>query len=136
MHLRLPMGQNGSVAEAVGLWKRNVDKEFEGACGGGRLLGRCAKGRARCVCCSVVIASLASPLLCYSRRARASPKLRALAPAGQEECLICYSIIQPTSGQLPRLGCRTCRKRFHGGCLYKWFKSSGKSNCPHCQGPW
>ncbi len=55
------------------------------------------------------------------------------ALAGQEECLICYSIIQPTSGQLPRLGCRTCRKRFHGGCLYKWFKSSGKSNCPHCQ---
>ncbi|PRW55988.1 E3 ubiquitin- ligase listerin [Chlorella sorokiniana] len=76
--------QNGSVAEAISLWKRNVDKEFE----------------------------------------------------GQEECLICYSIIQPTSGQLPRLGCRTCRKRFHGGCLYKWFKSSGKSNCPHCQSPW
>ncbi|KAL4857852.1 3-hydroxyisobutyryl-CoA hydrolase [Chlorella vulgaris] len=75
--------QNGSVAEAVSLWKRNVDKEFE----------------------------------------------------GQEECLICYSIIQHTSGQLPRLSCRTCRKRFHGGCLYKWFKSSGKSTCPHCQSP-
>eukprot|EP00887_Chlorella_sp_A99_P002776 scaffold6.g2776.t1 len=76
--------QNGSVAQAIGLWKRNVDKEFE----------------------------------------------------GQEECLICYSVIQPTSGQLPRLACRTCRKRFHGGCLFKWFKSSGKSNCPHCQSPW
>jgi hypothetical protein len=62
--------------------------------------------------------------------------LPAVPPAGQEECLICYSIIQPTSGQLPRLCCRTCRKRFHGGCLYKWFKSSGKSNCPHCQSPW
>ncbi|KAL4457478.1 hypothetical protein ABPG75_012343 [Micractinium tetrahymenae] len=76
--------QNGSVAEAISLWKRNVDKEFE----------------------------------------------------GQEECLICYSIIQPTNGQLPRLGCRTCRKRFHGTCLYKWFKSSSQSNCPHCQSPW
>ena len=36
----------------------------------------------------------------------------------------------------PPCSCRTCRKRFHGGCLYKWFKSSGKSNCPHCQSPW
>lgn len=27
-----------------------------------------------------------------------------LLAAGQEECLICYSIIQPTNGQLPRLG--------------------------------
>jgi hypothetical protein len=54
----------------------------------------------------------------------------------QEECLICVSIIQPSTGQLPRLGCRTCRKRFHGTCLYTWFKSSGKSNCPHCQSPW
>lgn len=31
---------------------------------------------------------------------------------------------------LPPLPCS-----FHGGCLYKWFKSSGKSNCPHCQSP-
>ena len=76
--------QNGGVAQAVSLWKRNVDREFE----------------------------------------------------GQEECLICYSIVQPTSGQLPRLTCRTCRKRFHGACLYKWFRSSGKSSCPHCQSPW
>ncbi|GAB4820968.1 hypothetical protein N2152v2_008014 [Parachlorella kessleri] len=76
--------QNGSVAEAVSLWKRNVEKEFE----------------------------------------------------GQEECLICYSILQPTNQQLPRLSCRTCRKKFHGACLFKWFKSSGKSACPHCQSPW
>ena len=76
--------QHGGVAQGVALWKRNVDREFE----------------------------------------------------GQEECLICYSIVQPTSGQLPRLACRTCRKRFHGACLYKWFRSSGKSSCPHCQSPW
>jgi hypothetical protein len=75
---------NGSVAEALSLWKRNADREF----------------------------------------------------SGQEDCLICYSIIQPSNGQLPRLSCRTCRKKFHGACLYKWFHSSGKSNCPHCQSPW
>ena len=23
--------------------------------------------------------------------------------------------------------CRTCAVRFHPACLYKWFKSSGKS---------
>lgn len=76
--------QNCTLADAVLLWKRNIDKEFE----------------------------------------------------GHEECLICFSIIQPSNAQLPRLSCRTCRKKFHGQCLYKWFKSSGKSTCPHCQGPW
>ena len=55
---------------------------------------------------------------------------------GQEECLICVSIVHPSTGQLPRLACRTCRKRFHGACLYKWFASSGKSTCVHCQAPW
>ena len=75
---------NGSVAEAIALWKRNVDKEFE----------------------------------------------------GQEECLICYSVLQVSNGQLPKMGCRTCSKRFHGACLYKWFKTSSASKCPHCQSPW
>ena len=56
--------------------------------------------------------------------------------AGHEECLICVSIIQPSTGQLPKLGCRTCRKKYHSSCLYKWFQSSGKSQCPHCQSPW
>jgi len=55
---------------------------------------------------------------------------------GHDECLICYSIIQPSTGDLPRLACRTCRKHFHGACIYKWFRSSGKSTCPHCQSPW
>ena len=55
---------------------------------------------------------------------------------GLEECLICYNIVSITDGKLPRLQCQTCSKRFHGGCLYKWFQSSGKSNCPHCQSPW
>jgi E3 ubiquitin-protein ligase listerin len=76
--------RNGAIADALRLWKRNVDTEFE----------------------------------------------------GHDDCLICYSIIQPSTGQLPRLACRCCRKKYHGTCLYKWFHSSGKSNCPHCQSPW
>eukprot|EP00889_Picochlorum_renovo_P005744 jgi/Picre1/32774/NNA_001060.t1 len=55
---------------------------------------------------------------------------------GHEDCLICYSVIQPATGQLPKLACKTCTQKFHGTCLYKWFKSSSKSNCPHCQSPW
>lgn len=55
---------------------------------------------------------------------------------GLDDCLICYSILQPSTGALPRQTCRTCRKRFHGGCLYKWFRTSGNSTCPHCQSMW
>ncbi|MEW5297219.1 MAG: hypothetical protein WDW36_000443 [Sanguina aurantia] len=72
------------VADAVTLWKRNLDKEFEGV----------------------------------------------------EPCLICYTVIASTNASLPRLTCRTCAVKFHPGCLYKWFKSSAKSTCPHCQSPW
>eukprot|EP00884_Botryococcus_braunii_P021995 jgi/Botrbrau1/847/Bobra.0352s0041.1 len=56
--------------------------------------------------------------------------------AGVEECLICYSIVSPVNQELPRQTCRQCSKNFHGTCLYKWFRSAGKSNCPHCQGQW
>ncbi|EFJ49081.1 hypothetical protein VOLCADRAFT_59832 [Volvox carteri f. nagariensis] len=76
--------QNGSVADAIALWKRNIDSEFEGV----------------------------------------------------EACLICYSVFSSVGGQLPRLVCRTCNVRFHPACLYKWFKSAGKSQCPHCQALW
>lgn len=54
--------QNGSIPDAVALWKVNVDQEFRGL----------------------------------------------------EECLICYSIVHAQTGQLPRLKCRTCARRFHG----------------------
>ena len=78
--------RNGAVADALALWKRNVDQEF----------------------------------------------------AGFEDCLICYSVIQPSTGQLPKLTCKTCRKKFHGTCLYKWFATGSlkSSCCPHCQSPW
>ena len=62
--------------------------------------------------------------------------------AGLEECLICYAIVAAGAeggggGGLPRKACRTCGKKFHGGCLYKWFRSSAKAAaCPHCQAEW
>ena len=92
--------QNGSVAEAISLWKRNVDKEFEG--------GWASPWAARRRHVHPSRHSNSMPPAAHSW------PMRVLLPAGQEECLICYSIIQPTSGQLPRLSCRTCRKRFHG----------------------
>ena len=55
---------------------------------------------------------------------------------GVEPCMICYSVIHPTHQTLPKLKCQTCGQVFHSICLFKWFKSSGKSTCPHCQSPW
>ncbi|CAI9298846.1 unnamed protein product [Lactuca saligna] len=75
--------QNGALAEAIGIWKSNFDKEFEGV----------------------------------------------------EECPICYSVIHTANHSLPRLACRTCKHKFHSACLYKWFSTSHKSNCPLCQSP-
>jgi len=81
------------------------------------------------------------PLLhgCHAGTVVAVVRIRhadAVLPQGVEECLICYSIIHPANGQLPRMACRTCAKRFHAACLYKWFQSAAKSNCPHCQTQW
>lgn len=73
--------QNGSVLDGLQLWKRNVDKHFEGV----------------------------------------------------EECYICYSVLHGSSYQLPRKQCRTCRKRFHAECLYRWFDTSNNSACPLCR---
>ncbi|KAJ7669444.1 hypothetical protein DFH06DRAFT_1321521 [Mycena polygramma] len=52
---------------------------------------------------------------------------------GQVECAICYSIISVMDGTLPRKPCKTCKNRFHSGCLYKWFSSSHSSSCPLCR---
>ncbi|KAM0925566.1 hypothetical protein ACQ4PT_004101 [Festuca glaucescens] len=54
---------------------------------------------------------------------------------GIEECPICYSILHTSNHSLPRLACKTCRHKFHGACLYKWFSTSNKSTCPLCQTP-
>ena len=55
---------------------------------------------------------------------------------GIECCLICYSVFQASNNALPRLACKTCKNKFHSACLYKWFNTSHKSNCPLCQTPW
>jgi len=54
------------------------------------------------------------------------------AVKGQTECAICYSIVG-SDRRLPDKKCGTCRNAFHGGCLFKWFKSSGGSSCPLCR---
>lgn len=52
---------------------------------------------------------------------------------GIEECYICYYVLHGTNHQLPKLLCRTCKKKFHSACLYKWFNSSNNSTCPLCR---
>lgn len=51
---------------------------------------------------------------------------------GQTECAICYSIVAE-DGKLPSKKCRTCKNSFHGGCLFKWFRTSGGATCPLCR---
>jgi len=55
--------------------------------------------------------------------------------AGVEVCSICYSIFHLSNYDLPRLACKTCRNKFHHACMYRWFQTSYKSNCPLCQTP-
>lgn len=57
--------QNGSIWDGLTLWKRNLDRKFEGV----------------------------------------------------EECYVCYSVIHQETCQLPKLTCKTCKKKFHGQCL-------------------
>ncbi|XP_069616963.1 E3 ubiquitin-protein ligase listerin [Ranitomeya imitator] len=52
---------------------------------------------------------------------------------GVEDCMICFSVIHGSNYSLPKKACRTCRKKFHSQCLYKWFTSSNKSTCPMCR---
>jgi len=73
--------QNGNILEGLALWKKNVDKRFEGV----------------------------------------------------EECMVCFSIIHPSNYSLPSIACKTCKKKYHPVCLYKWFNTSGKSTCPLCR---
>lgn len=54
--------------------------------------------------------------------------------SGFEECAICYSILHAVDRKLPTKVCPTCSNRFHGACLYKWFRSSGNNTCPLCRG--
>ncbi|RMZ77924.1 hypothetical protein DV738_g4100, partial [Chaetothyriales sp. CBS 135597] len=51
---------------------------------------------------------------------------------GQGECAICYSVIG-SDMQTPNKKCGVCKNVFHGGCLYRWFRSSNASTCPLCR---
>lgn len=51
---------------------------------------------------------------------------------GQSECAICYSVVGADK-TLPGKRCGTCRNCFHGGCLFRWFRSSNSSSCPLCR---
>lgn len=62
--------QNGSIWDGLSLWKRNLDKKFDGI----------------------------------------------------EECFVCYSVIHQETCQLPKLTCKTCKKKFHGQCLVTILK--------------
>jgi Ring finger domain len=54
---------------------------------------------------------------------------------GIKDCAICYSVIGVIDRQLPTKACRVCKNKFHGSCLYKWFKSSNQNSCPLCRQP-
>ncbi|XP_076824232.1 E3 ubiquitin-protein ligase listerin-like [Clavelina lepadiformis] len=76
--------QNGTILDALLLWKQKVDKRLDGL----------------------------------------------------EECMICFSVVYGSNAQsLPKLQCKTCRKRYHPECLYKWFDTSNQSTCPLCRSP-
>ena len=53
---------------------------------------------------------------------------------GHEPCPICMALVSST-GQLPRLRCHQCRNKFHSECLYRWFTSASRSECPLCSAP-
>ena len=72
---------NGSIIAGLNVWKRNLDKRFQGI----------------------------------------------------EECYICFYVLHGANHQLPKMMCRTCKKKFHSACLFKWFHTSNKSSCPLCR---
>lgn len=78
---QLITGQNGLIFDALSLFKRNAEVQFQGL----------------------------------------------------DECAICYSIISPMDRSLPTKPCKTCKNKFHAGCLFKWVSTSGASTCPLCR---
>uniref|UniRef100_A0A6B2LIL2 E3 ubiquitin-protein ligase listerin n=1 Tax=Arcella intermedia TaxID=1963864 RepID=A0A6B2LIL2_9EUKA len=52
---------------------------------------------------------------------------------GVELCPICYALFHSSNYSIPNLSCKTCKSKFHGACLYKWFHTSMKNECPMCK---
>ena len=42
--------------------------------------------------------------------------------AGMEDCMICFSVIHHSNQSLPRLTCKTCKKKFHNICLVSFLE--------------
>jgi hypothetical protein len=104
-------GQNGSILEALLLWKSNIEKRTAG-------VDECT------ICYSV----------CYAWTTPPRPVLVLNAPPPTRVPLhVHVQVIHSSVYQLPRLQCRTCRHKFHSACLYKWFQSATQSTCPLCR---
>jgi hypothetical protein len=52
---------------------------------------------------------------------------------GIEDCAICYSVIGMVDKKLPNKECKVCKHKFHGPCLYEWFRKSNQNTCPLCR---
>ena len=39
--------------------------------------------------------------------------------AGVDDCMICFSVIHSSNYSLPKMVCRTCKKKFHNACLVR-----------------
>jgi len=53
--------------------------------------------------------------------------------SGVEDCMVCFSVIHGSNYSVPKMTCKSCKKKFHAACLYKWFNTSSKSTCPLCR---
>jgi len=52
---------------------------------------------------------------------------------GIELCPICYSVFHSSNLSTPNMTCKTCKSTYHSLCLYKWFNSSHRNECPMCK---
>lgn len=93
--------QNGLIADALSLFKRNVTLHFEGV--------------EACAICYSVVRSPSSFFLSFLLRVTIYPTL---------------SQISVVDRSLPTKACRTCHNRLHAGCLYKvsLFLGSGRED--------
>ena len=65
-----------------------------------------------------------------------SENVKQILLTGMDCCHICYYYIQQTDKSLPKLTCKTCKKKFHSMCMKEWFKNSDKKTCPICRSEW
>ncbi|ELP93164.1 hypothetical protein EIN_054490 [Entamoeba invadens IP1] len=49
-----------------------------------------------------------------------------------DACPICYSIFYLHTTTIPNVACKCCRRKFHKQCIFTWFRSTGRNDCPLC----